>query len=137
MYAKGRPDKKIREGTGDQAYEEWIYGAPPQQVEFVRFQGDEVVRVETMQVDGQKVVRTEREVELKTAPVLAQKKEEEEQQQQQKPANAPTLVRPGEKPVNPTTTKDVYIQQDPNGNPKTPNPAPPSDTSGSPTPQGP
>jgi hypothetical protein len=126
MYAKGRPDKKHREGTGDTAYEEWIYGAPPQTVEFVRFQGDEVVRVETMQVDGQKVVRTEREIQMKKDPsVVAQKQEEE---QKERPSNAPTLVRPGETPVHPTSTNDVYIQKDPNGNTKDPKPAPPPDT---------
>jgi hypothetical protein len=126
MYAKGRPDKKHREGTGEEAYEEWIYGAPPQAVEFVRFQGDEVVRVEVMQVDGQKVVRTEREIQMKKDPsVVAQKQEEEEKE---RPSSAPTLVRPGETPVHPTSTNDVYIQKDPNGNTKDPKPAPPPDT---------
>ena len=52
-------------------YEEWIYGQPPQDVDFVRIVGDEVVRVETMKVGGQKIVRTEKEV------ILAKPKEEE------------------------------------------------------------
>src|SRR5262249_47744374 len=64
-YAKGRPPQKHRERDGDVDYEEWIYGAPPQEVEFVRFVGDEVVRIEVMQVDGQKIVRTQPEVILK------------------------------------------------------------------------
>ena len=60
IYAKGRPPKKVREheggvqneGQNDVEYEEWIYGTPPEDVDFVRFVGDEVVRVETMKVDG-------------------------------------------------------------------------------------
>jgi hypothetical protein len=41
-FAKGRPPKKIREHQDEAEYEEWIYGEPPQDVEFVRFMGDEV-----------------------------------------------------------------------------------------------
>ncbi|MGZ4790020.1 MAG: hypothetical protein ACXVZX_15985, partial [Terriglobales bacterium] len=61
-YAKGRPPQKYRDKDGGTEYEEWIYGTPPQDVEFIRFVGDEVVRVETMKVDGTKTVRSEREV---------------------------------------------------------------------------
>jgi len=45
IYAKGRPPKKVREHADEVEYEEWIYGVPPQDVDFVRFVGDEVVRV--------------------------------------------------------------------------------------------
>ncbi len=65
IYAKGRPEKKIREKDGDTEYEDWIYGEPPQDVDFIRVVGDEVVRVETMKVDGEKVVRTEKEIDLR------------------------------------------------------------------------
>ena len=61
---------------------------PQQDVDFVRFIGDEVVRVETMKVDGQKIVRIEKEVDL-GAPTVAKKQED-------RPATAPTLRRPGE-----------------------------------------
>ena len=92
IYAKGRPAKKVREHDGGVEggveYEEWIYGTPPQDVDFVRFVGDEVVRVETMKVDGQKIVRIEKEVDL-GAPTVAKKQED-------RPATAPTLRRPGE-----------------------------------------
>ena len=87
IYAKGRPPKRVREQDGDTNYEEWIFGTPPEDVDFVRFVGDEVVRVETMRVDGQKVVRTEKEVNLEETTVA--KKSDH-------PANAPTLRRPGE-----------------------------------------
>jgi hypothetical protein len=88
IYAKGRPPKRVRERDGETDYEEWIYGTPPQDVDFVRFVGDEVIRVETMKVDGQKIVRVDKEVDL-SAPKVAKKEEG-------RPKNAPTLRRPGE-----------------------------------------
>ncbi len=91
IYSKGRAPKKIREKDGDIEYEDWIYGDPPQDVDFVRLVGDEVVRVETMKVDGEKVVRTEREVDL-DRPTVAKGPEPAAT----RPANAPTLRRPGE-----------------------------------------
>jgi hypothetical protein len=94
-YSKGRPPKKIREKEGDTEYEDWIYGEPPQDVDFVRLVGDEVVRVETMKVDGQKIVRTEKEIDLGPKPTLAENKEA-----QPRPANAPSLRRPGEELPN-------------------------------------
>jgi hypothetical protein len=90
IYAKGRPPKKIREKDGEAEYEEWIYGEPPQDVDFVRMVGDEVVRVETMKVDGTKALRTEKEVNLEPQPSVAKASDQE------KPANAPSLRRPGE-----------------------------------------
>jgi len=97
IYAKGRPPKKIRDkDDSGKEYEEWIYGSPPEEVDFVRFQGEVVTRLEIMTVDGQKIVRTEKEVDLQTAETeVAQKKPTE------KPANAPTLRRPGEQPEYP------------------------------------
>ena len=90
IYAKGRPEKKIREKDGDTEYEDWIYGEPPQDVDFVRVVGDQVVRVETMKVDGEKVVRTEKEIDL-NGPSVATAAQKETQ-----PMKAPTLRRPGE-----------------------------------------
>jgi hypothetical protein len=92
-YSKGRPPKKVREHDGEVEYEEWIYGEPPQDVEFVRFVGDEAVRLETMKVDGQKIVKTEKEIEMEPAPKVAKKDDV-------RPATAPTLRRPGENPEN-------------------------------------
>ena len=91
MAAKGRPPKKIREKDGETEYEEWIYGEPPQDVDFVRLAGDEVVRLETMKVDGEKIVRAEKEVELEQ-PTVAKSSAEP----QVRPPNAPSLRRPGE-----------------------------------------
>lgn len=92
-YAKGRPERKIREQSNGIPYEEWLYGRPPQEVQFVRFVGDEVVRLEIMRVDGEKIVRTQKEVDL--ASVASNKSESAPQS---RPAKAPSLRRPGEAP---------------------------------------
>ena len=99
IYAKGRPPNKTREKDGDIEYEEWIYGQPPQDVDFVRFIGDEVVRIETMKVGGEKVIRTEKEVNLEK-PTVARGPEAP----RVRPANAPSLRRPGEQLPNSSPT---------------------------------
>ncbi|MDP9263000.1 MAG: hypothetical protein M3O85_01630, partial [Acidobacteriota bacterium] len=96
QMAKGRPPKKIRERDGTQEYEEWIYGDPPQDVEFIRFLGDEVVRVEIMKMTGEKVVRTDREVSLEGMVPHRTPAETAEGAPGQKPSARPTLTRPGE-----------------------------------------
>ena len=94
MYAKGRPQQRIRDKDEQgRDYEEWIYGTPPEEVDFVRFKGNEVARLEIMTVDGQKIVRTEKEVDLKS-----EQSELAEKKPAPKPADAPSLMRPGEKP---------------------------------------
>ena len=93
LYAKGRPPQKTRERDGNVAYEEWIYGQPPQKVDFVRFVGDEVVRVETMNVDGTKVVQTQKQVDIRK-PQVAQQQQPAEAGP--RPAGAPSLRRAGE-----------------------------------------
>jgi hypothetical protein len=119
IYGKGRPPKKVRERADEVEYEEWIYGVPPQDVDFVRFVGDEVVRVETMKVGGEKIVRVEKEVDL-GEPTVAKKQEE-------RPANAPTLRRPGEEmpesnPANPSRTPPVGAPQPTTGPGRDPGP---------------
>jgi len=92
LHAKGKPPKKVRERDGETMYEEWIYGESPADVDFVRFVGDEVVRVETMKVDGQKIVRTEKEVILEHPD----RDKEAKKEPVERPENPPTLRRPGE-----------------------------------------
>lgn len=92
LHAKGKPPKKVREREGETDYEEWIYGEPPADVDFVRIVADEVVRVETMKVGGEKIVRTEKEIVLPDRATDKQAKKEP----QEHPANAPSLRRPGE-----------------------------------------
>jgi hypothetical protein len=101
IHSVGRPPKKIREKKEENEYEEWIYGEPPHDVEFVRLSGDEVIRVETMKVSGEKVVRNEKEVEIQTKVAAADEPAPE------RPASAPTLRRPGEDlpQVDPTVVK--------------------------------
>jgi hypothetical protein len=90
IYSLGRPPKKEREKEGDIEHEDWIYGEPPADVNFVRFVGDEVTRIETMKVDGTKMVRTEKEIEPTPQPSVAKAADGA------RPANAPSLRRPGE-----------------------------------------
>lgn len=135
IYAKGRPEKKIRE-TDDhgQPYEEWIYGQPPEDVEFVRFSGPEVVQVKIMKVDGEKIVRTEKEVDLKEVREAEARKREQEQVAKPQPVQSrPTLRRPGEEdeaspPQRPLPSGPEPVdpnQRDPTlGPPRNPPPAP-------------
>ncbi|MCU1307086.1 MAG: hypothetical protein JWN45_1781 [Acidobacteriaceae bacterium] len=133
-YAKGRPPQRIRDREGNQDYEEWLFGAPPQDVEFIRFVGDEVVQVKTMTVDGQKIVKTQREVVIddpSQKPVQAAAADKDASKP--RPAGAPTLRRPGE-PIDDS-------QRDPSRGPvtmpaSTPLPRDPSQTT-PPVPPGP
>lgn len=123
LHAKGKPPKKVRERAGETEYEEWIYGQAPADVDFVRFVGDEVVRVETMKVDGEKIVRTEKEIILQ--PPDEDKNKEAKKEPEDRPANAPSLKRPGEdsqdvpKPANgaapPPAMPPPDLPQPPNG----------------------
>lgn len=117
LHAKGKPPKKVREKDGDSEYEEWIYGEPPADVDFVRIVGDEVVRIETMKVGGEKVVRTEKEV------ILPKPEDQEaKKQEQDRPANAPSLRRPGEDPENAPKPADGVNQTPPVAPPDVPQP---------------
>jgi hypothetical protein len=123
IYSKGRAPKKIREKDGDAEYEDWIYGEPPQDVDFVRFIGDEVTRVETMKVTGEKVVRVEREVELSPQPNVATASPAAP------PAHAPSLRRPGEElpvPLPTTTSTRPQPTAPPDSAPTDPNDKPPN-----------
>ncbi len=111
LHAKGKPPKKVREKEGGAQYEEWIYGEPPADVDFVRIVGDEVVRVETMKVGGEKVVRTEKEV------VLPKPEDTEAKKEEDRPASAPSLRRPGEDP-------DTVPKPSDTASPTTPMPPP-------------
>ena len=134
IYSKGRPPKKIREKNGETEYEDWIYGEPPQDVDFVRLVGDEVVRVETMKVNGEKILRTEKEVDVRTAPTQAKKEEP-----QPRPPNAPTLRRPGEdlpsaSPKTVPAAAPAPLPPVPQPPSSTPTPDPSSDPTSNPTP---
>ena len=109
--ALGRPPKRIRESDGNVDYEEWIYGEPPGDVQFIRFVNEEVIRVEHSQVGGETTIKTAREVKVNTvtgaatmidpnAPQTAAVAQPETPQtaEVKKPPKAPTLRREGEQP---------------------------------------
>jgi len=58
LFAKGQPDGKSREMEGQMPFEEWIYGKPPKDVEFVRVNGNRVIRVEIAKIGETPVVFT-------------------------------------------------------------------------------
>jgi hypothetical protein len=131
----GRPPRRLRESQDGQDYEEWIYGAPPQDVEFIRFVGDKVVRIEEMKVTGEKLVRTQDEVgnlkgalEASTNAPSAQKQTHPDSMAaptDDERHSAPTLLRPGEQSPNASDAA------------RDPNPGPPPDTSTAPPTSGP
>jgi hypothetical protein len=108
VMAKDRPPQKVREkDEKGREYEEWIYGAPPQDVVFVRFIGDEVIQVKIAKVGGEMIVKTQKEVDVKDGvPTMASLKSSDApqevkaaaQDEQQQPAHRPTLKRPDEQP---------------------------------------
>jgi hypothetical protein len=63
MFAKGAPDNKSREMDGQMPFEEWIYGKPPKEVDFVRINGNRVIRVEIAKMGEAPVIFTKDEVE--------------------------------------------------------------------------
>ncbi len=50
LFAVGQPQSKTREMEGQMPFEEWIYGKPPKDVQFVRINGNRVIRVEVAKV---------------------------------------------------------------------------------------
>jgi hypothetical protein len=100
--AMGTPDQKVRELAGNTPFEEWIYGTPPHEVQFVRFNGNRVIRLEIADVGQPPVIRDKDEtdgyyagqfvhqVRLGDAPPTDPKAEHG-------PTAPPTLRQPGEK----------------------------------------
>ncbi len=113
-YSKGRAEKKLREREGEIEYEEWIYGEPPKDVEFVRLVGDEVVQMKIMKIDGERIVRTQREVD----PVSPQAVAIDAAKQPTTPVRRPTLRRPGEDDEGaPDSTKGQTTSGQPSARP--------------------
>ncbi len=52
LFAKGQPTTRTREMDGQMPFEEWIYGTSPEEVDFVRVNGNRVIRVEVAR-DGE------------------------------------------------------------------------------------
>jgi hypothetical protein len=106
LYAKGQPLTKTREMDGQMPFEEWIYGKPPQDVDFVRINGNRVIRVEIAKVGEPMEVFTKDQVEglMRTdgTPVVAantrtiQEGDVEKDPNRQAPDAPPSLRNPGE-----------------------------------------
>jgi hypothetical protein len=101
----GQPKNKVRERDGQMPFEEWIYGDPPQPVQFVRFNGNRVIRVEIAKVGESPIIRTENEMGdyWNTAPadntriVKLGDKGPADSAAENAPHAPPTLRNPGEK----------------------------------------
>jgi hypothetical protein len=63
LFAKGQPDNKSREMDGQMPFEEWMYGKPPNEVDFVRINGNRVIRVEVAKMGEAPEIFTKDEVE--------------------------------------------------------------------------
>jgi len=63
LFALGQPVKKVREMEGQMPFEEWIYGAPPKDVQFVRINGNRVIRVEVAKMGEKPQIAEKDEVE--------------------------------------------------------------------------
>jgi hypothetical protein len=107
IYAMGRPETKTRETEGQMPIEIWIYGQAPKSVEFVRFNGDRVIRLEIADVGKPIEVFTKDEVSglMRTdgSPVVASNTRTVEMGDASYDPNTqaapapPTLRKPGEK----------------------------------------
>jgi hypothetical protein len=150
MFAKGQPDKKSREMDGQMPFEEWIYGVPPEEVDFVRINGNRVIRVEiakdgqplaiftkdvvspmlmasgTPELASQANTRTIREGDVETDP------------NKQEAAPPPSLRNPGEKlPDDNQTNGEMRPVQFPKPHPDDVPGANPDEQSGTPPAPGP
>ncbi len=121
LFAMGQPSTKTREMDGQMPFEEWIYGTPPQDVNFVRINGNRVIRVEIardgeplqiftedvvtamMTTDGQSAIMTQ------ATTRTIHEGDVQPDPDKQAPSAPPSLRKPGE-----TTTTD---EANPYGNP--------------------
>jgi hypothetical protein len=109
LFAKGQPETKTREVEGQMPFEEWIYGRPPKDVEFIRINGNRVIRVEVAKIGEPPVIYSKDEVEglMRTdgTPLApgddskthtVQMGDVEKNPDTQAPAAPPSLRNPGE-----------------------------------------
>jgi hypothetical protein len=109
LFAKGQPEHKSREMEGQMPFEEWIYGSPPHEVDFVRINGNRVIRVEVAKMGETPVIFTKDEVEglmrtdgtpleaARTNTRTVAEGDAERNPATQAPAAPPSLRNPGEK----------------------------------------
>lgn len=129
IHAVGRPDRKVREMDGQTPIEIWIYGEPPHEVQFVRFNGNRVIRLEIADIGQPLIVRDKdetggyfsgefvHEVRLGDSPVTNPGEEHG-------PTAAPTLRKPGEQlPDAVNQQQQLKPVQFPKDDDKTPEPS--------------
>lgn len=109
LFALGKPERKVREMDGQNPFEEWIYGKPPEDVQFVRINGNRVIRVEIAKMGKPPVIFDKDEVDglMRTdgTPVIAASNtrtvlmgDVTRDPDKQAPAPPPSLRKPGETP---------------------------------------
>lgn len=110
IFAKGRPENKYRETDGNMPVTIWMYGKAPETVDFVRFNGNRVIKVEIARVGQPIEVLTKDEVtpllmasgtslaamDKTTKPHTIQEGDVQRDPNNQAPAPPPTLGAPGE-----------------------------------------
>ena len=130
IKAVGMPDQKVREMDGNMPFEEWIYGEPPHEVQFVRFNGNRVIRLEIADVGQKPVIRDTDETDGYFAGQFVHQVRLGDAQptgpnQEHGPQAAPTLRKPGEDlPDAVDQQNQLKRVQFPKDDPK-PNPIPP------------
>jgi hypothetical protein len=113
----GAPKTKNHEHTSSTddnspRYEEWIYGEVPQPIQFVRFRGDRVVRLEIAELG--KPVEIHEKPEIGNAPLpenvrVIASGDAQPNEEGKRPPSAPTLRKPGEGSAAPTGMGPVVI----------------------------
>lgn len=123
LFALGQPQSKIREMDGQMPFEEWIYGKPPEDVKFVRINGNRVIRVEVAKMGKEPVIFTKDEVEglMRTdgTPAVAEANtrtvmmgDVQRDPDTQAPAAPPSLRKPGEAaPADPSKDSRVGVMK--------------------------
>lgn len=107
LFAMGSPQSKSREIEGQMPFEEWIYGQPPKDVQFVRINGNRVIRVEVAKMGETPQIFTNDEVAglMRTdgTPLIPDKTtrtvamgDAERDPNTQAPTAPPSLRKPGE-----------------------------------------
>jgi len=158
LFAKGQPDSKSREMEGQMPFEEWIYGKPPKEVDFVRINGNRVIRVEVAKMGETPVVFTRDEVEglmrtdgtpleAEVTPRTSKMGDVQRDPDKEAAAPPPSLRNPGEKlpaddqrvgamkPVQfPKPKPETQPGANPDGEPSPPEPVqPPAPATAQPT----
>jgi hypothetical protein len=141
LFAKGPPEGKSREMEGQMPFEEWIYGKPPKEVDFVRINGNRVIRVEVAKMGETPQIFTRDEVEglMRTdgTPLEASTPntrtvnlgDVERDPNTQAPAAPPSIRKPGETLPDNSSNGEMRPVQFPKPKPDAETPAAPDSPS--------